>query len=318
MPGYRMVQRMARDAAAERRELVAGLLAPNASIAPKYLYDPLGCALFAAICELPEYYPTRTERAIFAAHREDFARMLGRGKQFVDLGAGDCAKARAWLPLLRPSRYVAVDFAGAELAAALARMAADFPDIAMLGVVTDLTQRLDLGADLTHDPVTFFFPGSSIGNFPPADARAFLAGVHRHCVAREGSGLLIGVDTKKDPARLVAAYDDEVGVTAAFDRNVLNHVNRLLGSDFRPGAFEHRASYDAASGRIAMHLVAGTAQAVRLPGTLRTFAPGERIHTEDSYKYSPAEFTAMLQGAGFRSVRCRQDADGDFAVFYAS
>ena len=240
----------------------ASLRARPATIPPKYFYDAVGCALYGAICELPEYYPTRTERAIFAQHRAAIARAVGRGGQLVDLGAGDCAKARSWLPFIAPSRYLAVDVARDAIAAALAKVAPDFPDVEMVGVVTDFTLGLDLGAELapgTADlPVTFFYPGSSIGNFDPAAAHDFLAAIHRHCLPHTDSGLLIGVDTKKDPRRLDAAYDDAVGVTAAFNRNVLRHVNRLVGSDFRPAAFAHRAFYNEAAGRVEMHLEATT------------------------------------------------------------
>ncbi len=317
MSDYRILERLVRDPAAERAALVDGLRRTPAAIPPKYFYDALGCALFAAICELPEYYPTRTERAIFAAHRAQIADAVGRGGQFVDLGAGDSRKAEAWLPLIKPVRYVAVDFAGEEIARSLARLAPDFPAVEMLGIVADFTRGLDLRHDLGAAPVTFFYPGSSIGNFAPAEALAFLRDLHLHCVGREGSGLLIGVDTRKAKARLDAAYDDALGVTAAFNRNVLHHVNRLLGTDFRPGEFAHVAFFDEAAGRIEMHLEARSAQTVRLPGGARTFAAGERIHTENSYKYAPGDFARMLQDAGFGRVRCWQDDARDFAVFYA-
>jgi dimethylhistidine N-methyltransferase len=318
MSDYRIVQRLVTDPAAERSALLAGLAARPASIPPKYFYDALGCALFGAICELPEYYPTRTERTIFSEHREAIAHSVGRGKQFVDLGAGDCCKALSWLPFLAPARYIAVDFAGDEIAKSLATMAPEFPEIEMLGIVADFTDGLDLEADLDARPVTFFYPGSSIGNFDPPAALAFLRRVRGHCAHRPGSGLLIGVDTKKDKARLDAAYDDAVGVTAAFNRNVLHHLNRLLGSDFQPAAFAHRGFYNAAVGRVEMHLEAMTPQTVRLPAGPRRFAAGERIHTENSYKYAPAEFRQMLAAAGFGDVACWQDARGDFAVFYAA
>jgi dimethylhistidine N-methyltransferase len=315
---YRMVDRLVRDPAAERRSLGAGLRASPATIAPKYFYDALGCALFGAICELPEYYPTRTERAIFSAYRGAIARHVGQGKQFVDLGAGDCRKALAWLPFVAPLRYIAVDIAREEIDKALARMAPDFPAVDMQGVVTDFTHGLDLSRDLTSAPVTFFYPGSSIGNFSPMQAREFLQDIRVHCVSRADSGLLIGVDTRKDAARLTAAYDDAIGVTAAFNRNILCNVNRLLGSDFRPEDYEHRASYDAGAGRVDMHLVARRDVVVALDDGPRAFDAGERIHTESSYKYSPREFSELLHSAGFRGVRCWQDRDGDFAVFYAS
>ncbi len=318
MPDCRIVERLVRDAVAERAALAAGLQARAAAIPPRYFYDALGCALFGAICELPEYYPTRTERAIFSEHRDAIADAAGRGHQFVDLGAGDCCKALAWLPYLAPSRYIAVDIARQEIANSLAKMAPEFPDIEMLGVVTDFTGGLDLEQDLDASPVTFFYPGSSIGNFMPAAAESFLQAIKLHCAGRDGSGLLIGVDTKKDKARLDAAYADAVGVTAAFNRNVLNHVNRVLDSDFRLEAFAHRGFYNDEAGRIEMHLEAITTQVVRWPGTERTFAAGERIHTENSYKYAPAEFMAMLQRAGFERVQCWQDSRSDFAVFHAA
>jgi dimethylhistidine N-methyltransferase len=311
------VQRMRSDPAAERREVVARLRAHPASIAPKYFYDALGCALFGAICELPEYYPTRAERAIFTRHRSDIAGAIGRGTQLVDLGAGDCAKAAAWLPFLAPSRYVAVDIAGDALQAALARLALEFPDLEIAGVVTDFTRGLDLRADLDDGAVTFFYPGSSIGNFSPEEAGAFLADIRGHCDA-PGSGLLIGVDTRKDAGRLEAAYADGLGVTAAFNRNVLLHLNRLLGCDFDPQAFAHVARYDAEQGRIGMYLEAMREVTVHIDGVPRRFATGERIHTEYSYKYAAAAFSAMLTAAGFGSVRTWQDDDGDFAVYYAA
>ena len=313
----RLVQRLRSDPAAERAELVARLRARPASIAPKYFYDGLGCALFGAICELSEYYPTRAEHAIFVRHRAAIAAAVGRGTQLVDLGAGDCAKAADWLPYLAPSRYLAVDIAGDAIRTGLARLALESPDLEVLGVVTDFTRGLDLRAELEEGPVTFFYPGSSIGNFAPDEAAAFLAAIRVHCEA-PGSGLLIGADTRKDPARLVAAYDDRLGVTAAFNRNVLLHVNRVLGCNFDPEAFAHVARYDAQQGRVEMHLEATRDHAVRIDGVPRHFAAGERIHTENSYKYAPADFAEILEAAGFAGVRTWQDDDGDFAVYYAA
>ena len=318
MAQTRIIERLAEDLEAERRELHAGLLEDHAAIAPKYFYDPLGCALFAAICVLPEYYPTRTERAIFSVYRDDIGVTIGRGKQFVDLGAGDGRKAKEWLPILAPSRYIAIDFAKDAIADALATLSAEFSAIEMLGVVADFTHGLNLQHDLADAPVTFFYPGSSIGNFTPDDARKFLEDIYLHCSGRDGSGLLIGVDTKKDHRRLSAAYDDATGVTAAFNRNVLNHVNRILGSDFRPEAFAHRGFYNAQLGRVEMYLEATSEQSVRVGSATRKFQAGERIHTENSYKYAPSEFSELLQSAGFARVRRWQDEQGDFAVFYAT
>ena len=167
-------------------------------------------------------------------------------------------------------------------------------------------------------PVTFFYPGSSIGNFTPEEAIEFMRRIQAACEVRPGSGLLIGVDTKKDEARLTAAYDDALGVTALFNRNVLNHVNRVLGSDFDPAAFVHRGFYAEAQGRIEMHLEARSRQAVGLDGETRVFEAGERIHTENSYKYTPDEFETLIACAGFSTVRRWQDPRGDFAVFWAA
>ncbi len=312
-----VVNRLQADASGDRAALIAGLRATPASIPPKYFYDPAGCELFAAICELPEYYPTRTERAIFAAHRDDIARVIGTGTTLVDLGAGDCRKAALWFDALQPSRYVAVDFAAAEITSALSQLAPLHPSIAMSGIVADFTQGLDLDTDLGAGAVTFFYPGSSIGNFSHAAALAFLASLAAHCNRCPGSGLLIGVDMKKDPRRLVAAYDDAQGITAAFNRNLLNPVNRIADADFAPVRFLHRATFDADAGRVQMHLESACAQVVTIDGAARPFAAGERIHTEDSYKYTADEFAAMLRRAGFTEVLRWLDPARDFCVYYA-
>ena len=304
------------DPSTERRVLIASLRNAPTSIAPKYFYDVLGAALYRAICELPEYYLTRTEREIFTRYRSEIADAIGPGTQFVDLGTADGAKAAEWLPFLAPSRYVAVDFAVEILRTTLVRLSADFPHIEMLGVVTDFTQGLDLRRELAPGPVTFFYPGSSIGNFTPDEAGAFLTEIRGHCIAA-GSGLLIGVDTRKDPARLEAAYDDALGVTAAFNRNILLHVNHVLSCDFDPAAFAHVARYDVERGRIEMYLEATREVMVHIDAMPRRFRAGERIHTENSYKYASAQFKAMLLAAGFESVRVWQDDAGDFSVYHA-
>jgi dimethylhistidine N-methyltransferase len=302
-----------------RAELDAGLRAREACISPKFLYDALGSKLFEAICELPEYYPTRTEAAIFERHGGEIARAVGTGATLIDLGAGNCAKAASLFPMLHPAQYVPVDISADFLQDAVERLRQRFRHIEMNALGMDFSggdwQLPDI---VRQERRLFFYPGSSIGNFTPAEAATFLAAIRAHCAAHPGSGLLIGVDTPKDPARLVAAYDDALGVTAAFNRNVLVHVNRVLGSDFDPAAFAHVARYDAAAQRIEMHLEARRAQEVDLDGVARHFHAGERIHTENSYKYAPGQFAAMLRAAGFASVRVWQDGDGDFAVCYAS
>ena len=315
--GIRIVERIRTTPGEARARLVAGLRASPASIPPRYFYDALGCALYGAICTLPEYYPTRTEAAIFDTHRDAIAAAIAHGGQWVDLGAGDGAKSERWLDVVGTSRYVAVDAARDALETTLARLSARFPAIDMTGVVANFDEDLDLGDVFELVPATFFYPGSSIGNFAPPDATAFLHGIATWCAARPGSSLLIGVDTHKDRARLDAAYDDALGVTALFNRNVLSHVNRLLGTAFDVCDFRHVAFYDGASGRIEMHLEALRAVDVAIDGVPRRFAKGERIHTENSYKYRPEAFDRLLADAGFAQRRAFLDPVGDFAVYHA-
>ena len=314
---YRIIDRSSSDTAGERADVIAALHATPARIAPKYFYDPLGCALYGAICELPEYYPTRTEVAIFREHRLAIAQAMGLGRQFVDLGAGDCCKAEAWLPFVSPARYIAVDIAGPEIERSLARMAPEFPEVEMIGVIADFGGGLPIDDVLDDRPATFFYPGSSIGNFTPPEALAFLKGVQEKCASRPGSGLLIGVDGKKGKKILDAAYDDALGVTAAFNRNALLHLNSRFGFDFDLDAFVHRGFYNEPEGRVEMHLESLREQSVRIGERSRRFAAGERIHTENSYKYRLEEFERMLLAAGFTSVARWASPDEGYFVFYA-
>ncbi len=316
--GFPVVERVGESAGDERRAVVARLRADPASIAPRYFYDELGCALYGAICRLPEYYPTRTEAALFEACRARVAEAAGRGRQLVDLGAGDCGKAQAWFGALEPARYVAVDIAGDEIRAALARIAREHPALETAALVADFMHGLPLEGVVDARPAVFFYPGSSIGNFTPPEAVGFLGRVARACAERPGSSLLIGVDAKKDPRVLEAAYDDALGVTAAFNRNALAHLNRRFGFAFQLARFAHVARYDAAQGRVEMHLESACAQAVALgEGIVRRFRQGERIHTESSYKYHAAEFEALLGEAGFGAIE-RWSAPGDaYFVFLA-
>lgn len=317
-PRYRLLDRSGPAAGSERDAVIAALLGTPAVIAPKYFYDELGCALYGAICRLPEYYPTRTEAALFAEHRAGIAAAVGTIAQLVDLGAGDCCKGQAWLPTLSPRRYIAVDIAAEELEKALSRISPEHPGIDMVGVISDFARGLALDGVLDEGPALFFYPGSSIGNFTPLEAVGFLADVRAHCAGRPGSGLLIGVDGKKDKARLDAAYDDALGVTAAFNRNVLLHLNRRFGFDFPLDGFGHVGFYNAERGRIEMHLEALQDCAVRLGAEVRAFEAGERIHTENSYKYAPEEFEHVLRDAGFADIRRWSSPDDGYFVFHAA
>ncbi len=310
----RLVQ-LHRDNPAEvRRELIHSLGAAQASTSPKFLYDALGSRLFEAITELPEYYPTRTEAAIFSTHAAAMSQAIGAVGTLVDLGAGNCAKALRLIPSLRPSRYVAVDISVDFLEDALADVQRKHPALDVVGVGLDFSSTLDLPPDLVRGRPVFFYPGSSIGNFAPHDARSFLSGVQRHAT---GGGLLIGVDLVKSIDLLEPAYDDALGVTAAFNLNLLRHLNELIGSDFDPRDWRHIAFFNGEASRIEMHLEARRALVVRWPGGERRFAAGERLHTENSYKYSVENFAALLQASGFVHSRCWVDENGWFAVFWA-
>lgn len=288
------------EAPALAAEAAAGLLRRPAAVPPKFFYDELGARLFGAITALEEYYPTRTEAAIFRAHGAAMAQQvrqrLGGGYTLVDLGAGDGAKAAALFPLLQPAQYVAVDIAAAHLHAALGSLQQRFPALPMVGVGEDFSARLALPAGLVEGPALVFYPGSSIGNFAPDEALRLLR--EARAVAA-GGALLIGVDLVKDSSVLEAAYDDALGVTAAFNLNLLRHLNRLLGADFEPAQWRHVAFFNEAASRIEMHLAARQAQVVRWRGGERRFEAGERIHTENSYKWRLDDFSALLRDAGF-------------------
>ncbi|MES2979325.1 MAG: L-histidine N(alpha)-methyltransferase [Pseudomonadota bacterium] len=302
------------DHAAVRRELVHGLLADAAHTSPKYLYDALGARLFEAITQLPEYYPTRTETSIFENRLGEIVRAVPQGATLVDLGAGSCEKAARLFPSLQPVRYVAVDISADFLRQALSGLQARFPAMEMLGVGSDFSHELTLPPQAGKGRRVFFYPGSSIGNFTPDEALGFLRQIHAQC---HGGGLLIGVDLIKPRAVLEPAYDDALGVTAAFNRNGLLHLNRLIGSDFSIADWKHVAFFNQAESRIEMHLEACRDLRVRWPGGERDFKDGERIHTENSYKWTETAFTRLLTEAGFASTRTWTDERGWFAVVWA-
>jgi dimethylhistidine N-methyltransferase len=310
----RFIQHHKTDAAAERAEIVAGLLGRPAQAAPKYFYDRLGSHLFEAITELPEYYPTRTEAAIFAANGAAIGRHVGAGATLVDLGAGNCAKAARLFPLLEPRRYIAVDISVDYLQDALRRVQREYPGLDVVGLGLDFSGALDLPDDLASGRAVFFYPGSSIGNFAPEHALALLQRVRARAY---GGGLLIGVDLVKPTSVLQAAYDDALGVTAAFNLNILRQINRIIGSDFDPAKWRHIGLYDAERSRVEMHLEARDDLHVRWPGGSRIFEAGERLHTENSCKYTVEGFATLLTQAGFEQPLHWTDPNGWFAVFWA-
>lgn len=305
--------------AAIEAELSAGLSMPQATVSPKYLYDALGSRLFTAICELDEYYPTRTEAGIFNAFLDDIALSTGRGMTLIDLGAGDCAKAERLMPVLQPKQYVAVDISADFMKESLDRLRQRFARTEVLGLALDFSGSLKLPDSVHCNKRLFFYPGSSIGNFSPQEAAGFLRRLRSSCecgVQPEG-GILLGVDLIKDEAVLNAAYDDALGVTAAFNLNLLRHVNRLLGADFRVQDWRHKAFFNAEQSRIEMHLVARANLTVHWRGGQRRFEQGESIHTENSYKYTQKSFLSLLEQAGFGDVRMWTDPRQWFMVCHA-
>jgi L-histidine N-alpha-methyltransferase len=300
MPTPRFVQIHREDSAALRHELAQGLLAQPATVSPKFLYDALGSRLFDAITELPEYYPTRTERAIFDAHAAAMAAQVGPGRTLIDLGAGSCEKAARLFGVMQPARYVAVDISVDYLRQALASLQRQHPHIEMVGVGTDFSSQLELPLEAGSGERLVFYPGSSIGNFTPDAA------------------LLIGVDLVKDRATLELAYDDPLQVTAAFNLNLLRRLDALLGCDARIEDFAHVALFNEAESRIEMHLQARRALTLRWAGGERRLAEGERIHTENSYKYTAEGFESLLRRAGFARITCWTDERRWFAVFLAT
>jgi dimethylhistidine N-methyltransferase len=297
-----------------RAELTTGLTQKQARISPKYFYNALGSKLFEAVCQLDEYYLTRVEASIFANSGEQLRSAVGTGVTLIDLGAGNCAKATALFDVLAPQQYVPVDISVEFLGASVEKLRVEYPEIPMLPVALDFADCFQLPPAVRQDNRLFFYPGSSIGNFTPLQATRFLRRLH---VAGKDSAILIGVDLVKDHAALEAAYDDALGVTAAFNLNALLHVNQLLGSDFAVRSWRHRALFNAEQSRVEMYLEALQDATVRWPGDSRNFTAGERIHTENSYKYTQQSFTELLKTSGFAGVKCWTDDATQFLVCYA-
>jgi dimethylhistidine N-methyltransferase len=298
-----------------RQDVLTGLMGERKTLQAKYFYDAAGSVLFDAICELPEYYLTRTELAIMQAEVGDMVSSFGSGPvRLVELGSGSSLKTRLVLDALgeRCVEYVPVDIAREHLDQAARRLRAELPHLRVAPVCADFSEdfRLDVGRAAARTVV--YFPGSTIGNFHPHDARKLLARMRR--IAGDGGLVLVGIDLKKDPAVLHAAYNDAQGVTAAFNRNVLVRVQRELGAAIDPEAFAHYAFYDPVHGRIEMHLVSLAAQTARIADCTVRFAEGESILTECSYKYEHAAFAVLAQDAGLEPLRAWTDANRYFAV----
>jgi dimethylhistidine N-methyltransferase len=292
-------------------DVLSGLSAPRKWLAPKYFYDERGSQLFEAITELEEYYPTRCELAILREHKADIARVFGPKTALIEFGTGSTRKVRILLEAATAvEAYVPVDISAEMLRQEAQQLQHDHPRLRVLPVAADITLPFRLPSAIVGLARAGFFPGSTIGNFEPHDAVAFLRNAGRILGAR--APLIVGIDLVKDVRILNAAYDDAQGVTAQFNLNVLARLNRELAADFDLDAFSHRAFYNSERRRIEMHLVSTRPQKVHIAGRVIEFAAGETIHTENSYKYTIESFGLLARSTGWTPLDFW--TDGNFLV----
>jgi dimethylhistidine N-methyltransferase len=294
------------------REAIGDLSQRPKRLSPKYFYDATGSELFEAITRLPEYYPTRTELSILRDRGSDIAAIIPKGAALIEFGAGATTKVRLLLENCAISAYVPVDISGDFLQGQADALRRDFPGLAVYPVAADFTAPFALPDAIAAMPKVGFFPGSTLGNFEPHEACAFLRSARE--ILGKGAQMIIGVDLEKDERVLYDAYNDAAGVTARFNLNVLVRINRELGGNFDLSAFTHRAIYNRERHRIEMHLISKKSQSVRLLGTSFTFRAGESIHTESSYKYSLDRFAALARGSGWTPRASWTDKAGMFSV----
>src|ERR1700754_1585116 len=281
-------------------------------LSPKYFYDAAGSELFEQITVLPEYYPTRTELGILRSRGDEIAKIIPKGAALVEFGAGATTKVRLLLERCEFGAYVPVDISGDFLNAQANALRKDFPGLDVYPVAADFTTPFALPDEIAAMPKVGFFPGSTLGNFEPHEASAFLRSARE--ILGQGAQMIIGVDLEKNERVLYDAYNDAAGVTARFNLNVLIRINRELGGNFDVSAFMHRSIYNRERHRIEMHLIAKKAQIVRILGQNFSFRPGESIHTESSYKYSLERLKALAQGSGWTPLESWTDAAGMFSV----
>ena len=299
-------------------DVIAGLSSDPRTLPCKYFYDELGAALFQKICELPEYYITRTELDILDRHRAEIASQLGPNIELIGLGTGAGTKTRILIEALdTPAAYIPVDISEKQLRKSSMLFGKIFPDLEILPVCADYLQPVVLPSP-RHKAArnVVYFPGSTIGNFEPNKALEFLRRIAN--VSGQGGGLLIGTDLQKDPSVIEAAYNDSAGVTAQFNLNLLARLNREIGADFDLGQWQHRAIYNSDAGRIEMYLISTTDQTVHIGDREFHFRAGEKILTEHSYKHTPEGFIALAGQAGFDFVKLWTDDARLFGVFYFS
>jgi dimethylhistidine N-methyltransferase len=297
-----------------RRDALAGLACLPRAIPAKYLYDARGSALFDEICELPEYYLTRTETQILTASAGDIAARAGKGRELIEFGSGSSIKSRLLLDALHPVSYVPIDISREHLEASAARLRRDYPGIRIEPVCADYMALQNPPQLKRSSPRLGFFPGSTIGNLEPAEATAFLTWA-RGLLGDDGA-MVVGFDLKKDAKALHDAYNDSAGVTAAFTLNLLRRMNRELAATFDLERFAHEAFYNPREGRIEIYFRSLGDQTVTVAGRPFAFAAGERVHTEYSYKYDAADIERLAASAGFRLAKIWTDSDRLFAVAY--
>ena len=294
------------------QDALAALAQNPKRLSPKYFYDETGSELFEQITVLPEYYPTRVELSILRDRANDIRAFIPKGAALVEFGAGATTKVRLLLGVCDIKAYVPVDISGDFLSAQATSLRADFPDLDVHPVIADFTAPFALPDAVKDISKVGFFPGSTLGNFEPHEASAFLRSARK--ILGNGGQMLLGVDLEKDERVLSAAYNDAAGVTAKFNLNVLARMNRELNGNFDLDSFKHRAIYNRERHRIEMHLIARKAQTVRVMGHSFTFRAGESIHTECSYKYSIDRFRALASGSGWRTQSSWTDAAAMFSV----
>ena len=295
-------------------EVMRGLSTQPRRLSPKFFYDRRGSELFDAICRVPEYYVTRTETAILQDNAAALAHLAGNHAALIELGSGASQKVRLMLDMLRPSAYVGIDISRDFLLQSTRRLAAEYPWLKVYAVCADFCQPLSLTCCSAEFKRLAFFPGSSIGNFEPAHAVIFMRQLRS--LLRKDGALLIGVDLKKDPRRLHAAYNDAQGVTAEFNLNILRRIQRELGAQVDVDSFRHEAFYNETHGRIEMHLVSLRLQQIHIGNAVFHFEKNERLHTENSYKYTIEEFQALARCAGYHPHTVWTDAQQLFSVHY--
>jgi len=294
--------------------VISGLSQEQKRLAPKYFYDANGSALFDSICELDEYYPTRTEMKVLEDRAKEITDLI-YGYHLIEFGSGSSAKIRILLNTASQlASYVPVDISRDHLLAAANTIANDYPNLHVIPICTDFTQRFELPDYVSQGKKAIFFPGSTIGNFGRLEAGQFLS-MLAEILGNDGS-LFVGVDLRKDPNILNAAYNDAKGVTAAFNLNLLVRINRELNANFDLSAFEHKAHYNASKGRIEMHLLSKTEQTVIVGGREFHFNRHETIHTENSHKYDIDEFHKMGRQAGFTPEKTWTDSNKLFSIHY--